>query len=121
MKVSPLTLIILLCCLVISVNAIRSITESYNVGIVYDAKKIQLQSQYLNLIQKKNELDYINTPFFAEKQLRESLNYYKPGERLIVFTDKPESLIISPEINTKKDIARIWLDVLLNGIQSPRL
>lgn len=121
MKVSPLSLIILLCCLVISVNAIRSITESYNVGIVYDAKKIQLQSQYLNLIQKKNELDYINTPFFAEKQLRESLNYYKPGERLIVFTEKPQSLIVTQETDTQKDVARIWLEILINGIQSPRL
>ena len=42
---------------------------------------------FVELVKKKNELDYINSPFFIEKQLRESLNYYRSGEKLLVFTE----------------------------------
>lgn len=98
----------------------RSITESYNVGLIYDSKKIQLQQQYLTLIQKKNELDYINTPFFTEKQLRESLNYYKAGEKLVIFTEELTPIISEETSHAKKDPTQEWLKVLLYGIEKPK-
>lgn len=121
MKVNIVSLVVIFCCLVISVNALRSISESYGVGLIYDKRKVQLQQQYIELIKKKNELDYINTPFFAEKQLRESLNYYKAGEKLVVFTQKPAPLVSTEEVIESPDVKKIWLDVLFYGVSSPRL
>lgn len=121
MKINPVSLIIIFCCIVISVNALRSIVESYNVGNIYDNRKSQIQQQYIELIKKKNELDYINTPFFAEKQLRESLNYYKRGERLVVFTEKLDMLVNLEKKEEKPDVKQIWWDMLINGIKTPKI
>lgn len=121
MRVNVVAIIIIFSCVVISVNALRSIVDSYNVGTIYDNRKIQIQQQYIELIKKKNELDYINTPFFAEKQLRESLNYYKRGERLVVFTQKLDMIVNLEKKEEKQDIKQIWWDTLINGIKTPKI
>lgn len=121
MKINIFVILVIFACLVISVNALRSISESYNVGTVYDQRKKQVQTQYIELIKKKNELDYINTPFFAEKQLRESLNYYKKGEKLVVFTEKPESPFNNQKTDIQNDPFQVWIDLIVNGLHAPKL
>lgn len=120
MKVNIVAVIIIFSCVVISVNALRSIADSYGVGNIYDSRKVQIQQQYIELIKKKNELDYINTPFFAEKQLRESLNYYKRGERLVVFTQKLDIIVNLEKKEEKPDIKQIWWETLVYGIKTPK-
>ncbi|MCC7303981.1 hypothetical protein IT418_01015 [bacterium] len=112
------TIILVLACTILSINALRSITKSYSVGSIYQERKKQTEQQYLEVIKKKNELDYINSPFFIEKQLRESLNYYKKGEKLLVFTGQPNKEM--KETNTKAtDPVTQWLTLLSIGISNP--
>lgn len=121
MRQNILQFIILFACFVISLNALRNIFDSYNVGSVYDIRKNQVQQQYAQVIKKKNELDYINTAFFAEKQLRESLNYYRTGERLVVFTHKLEPLVSTDVTTETKSPYDAWINLLTNGISAPKL
>lgn len=117
---STSSLIIIFASIILSVNAIRTISESYNVGSVYIERKKQTQRQYLEVIKKKNELDYINSPFFVEKQLRESLNYYRYGEKLLVFT---RPIITDSEIAKNQEVNesswKTWVEFLKEGITSP--
>lgn len=109
-------------CTILSVNAARSISESYTIGTVYVQRKIDTQKQYLELIKKKNELDYISSPFFIEKQLRESLKYYRQGEKLLVFTKPLEiatnSQLVAVERPTLPPYEQ-WRIFLLTGILAP--
>lgn len=101
-------------------NAIKSIMNSYTIGSIYVQRKAQTEKQYLELVKKKNELDYINSPFFIEKQLRESLNYYQQGEKLLVFT-KPlvtPTPITYSETDEESAFSQ-WSDLLVNGVRSP--
>lgn len=108
-------------CTILSINAARSITESYTVGSVYVQRKAETQRQYLELIKKKNELDYISSPFFIEKQLRESLKYYRQGEKLLVFT-KPleiaENETFARETESLSPTEQ-WKAFLLSGVLAP--
>lgn len=113
-----LTILFLLACIIISGNALRSIIESYGVGSIYQERKRQTEKQYLEVIKKKNELDYINSPFFVEKQLRESLNYYRKGEKLLVFTEQPVETVQSVKKQAIEPFTA-WLELLRNGITNP--
>lgn len=113
-----LSLLFIAACMILSANAFKSILESYSVGSIYQERKKQTEKQYLEVIKKKNELDYINSPFFIEKQLRESLNYYRKGEKLLIFTQPPNGT------ETKEDVVlqnpfTLWLDLLKDGIRDP--
>lgn len=119
MNKSVLSILFLAACAILSVNAARSIVESYNVGSVYQERKKQTEAQYLEVIKKKNELDYINSPFFIEKQLRESLNYFKKGEKLLVFTQNPEESLETDSVQTQESAFIAWLHFLQNGILDP--
>lgn len=119
MNKTLMTLIFIAACLILSVNAVKSILESYSVGSIYEERKAQTEKQYLEVIKKKNELDYINSPFFVEKQLRESLNYYRKGEKLLVFTQQPTGTSSSTSDNTQTDPFQLWLDLLRVGIRDP--
>lgn len=121
MKPTALSVIIIFACLILSINSIRSITESYNVGSIYDSRKQQLKRQYVEVVAKKNELDYVNTAFFAEKQIRESLNMYKKGEKLVVFTSDPIPETSSETLGTKINPWDEWREVLIKGIVYPKL
>lgn len=116
------TIIIVLCCSILSLNALRSITESYKVGSVFVQRKKDTEQQYLEVIKKKNELDYINSPFFVEKQLRESMNFYRNGEKLLVFT-RPV-LLKNQEIQkatvVKNSYFQEWIDLIKYGVVSPK-
>lgn len=114
---SPVSLLILLACVVLSINAIRSIGESYSVNTVYQERKRQTERQYLDVIKKKNELDYINSPFFVEKQLRESLNYYRKGENLLVFTQSPLGQNNTEPAQIQSPTEQ-WVELLRNGIRN---
>jgi len=112
---------LLIACVIISINALRSITNSYSTAAVYTQRKGQTELQYLELVKKKNELDYINSPFFIEKQLRESLNYYRNGEKLLVFTENngmTQTPIKSAE-NAPVAALTQWIELLKNGIIDP--
>lgn len=119
MNKPALSFIFLAACAILSVNAARSIIESYSVGSVYQERKKQTEAQYLEVIKKKNELDYINSPFFIEKQLRESLNYFKKGEKLLVFTQDPESNSGGTAQVTDTNPFIVWAQFLQNGILDP--
>ena len=114
-----LTIIFFGACIILSANAVRSILESYSVGSVYQQRKVQTEKQYMEVIKKKNELDYINSPFFVEKQLRESLNYYRKGEKLLVFTQSPTGATNGSTQVTAKDPLAEWVALLEFGIQEP--
>jgi hypothetical protein len=101
--------------MILSINAVRSIGESYSVNTVYQERKRQTERQYLDVIKKKNELDYINSPFFVEKQLRESLNYYRKGENLLIFTQSPLGVEESNASETKSPTTQ-WIELLLGGV-----
>ncbi len=108
-------------CTILSVNATRSIINSYSVGAVYLQRKQNTERQYLELIKKKNELDYISSPFFIEKQLRESLNYYRKGEKLLVFTRPLNQTAASTAQTTEATVNPLqqWISFLSTGIVSP--
>jgi hypothetical protein len=115
------TTILLVTCVIISINALRSITNSYSTATVYTQRKQQTEIQYIELVKKKNELDYINSPFFIEKQLRESLNYYRSGEKLLVFTENSGASItpVKPTENAQESPLKQWQDLLIDGIIDP--
>lgn len=110
------SILILLACVILSINALRSISESYSVSSIYAERKKQTERQYLDVIKKKNELDYINSPFFVEKQLRESLNYYRKGENLLVFTQSPLGQTETKPVPAKSPTEQ-WVELLRNGIR----
>lgn len=118
MNRSITSILILLACVILSINAIRSISESYGVSSIYEERKRQTERQYLEVIKKKNELDYINSPFFVEKQLRESLNYYRSGEKLLVFTQSPLAQTETVVAATKTPLDQ-WGELLRFGIRDP--
>jgi hypothetical protein len=116
---SAVQILFFIVCGILSINAIRSINNSYSVASVYVERKLQTERQYVELVKKKNELDYINSAFFVEKQLRESLNYYRRGEKLLVFTSP-----VSTGDNTiaqREDVRPLllWKEVLFDGIKDP--
>lgn len=113
------TLLFIVACVILSVNALKSISESYSVSSIYLERKKQTEKQYLVVIQKKNELDYINSPFFVEKQLRESLNYYRKGEKLLVFTQPPTGLTDNNVDKKKESPFLQWLNFFRTGIRDP--
>jgi len=112
-------IILIAACVILSVNALKSISESYSVSSVYQLRKKQTEKQYLEVIKKKNELDYINSPFFVEKQLRESLNYYRKGEKLLVFTQPPAEVSTNKTAETTATPLQQWLDFFRDGIRNP--
>jgi|GEM_PF-2044622 len=106
--------IVLFVNIVIILNSIRSIRTALGITTVYSRRKAEVQKQYLELIKKKNEINYVTSPFFVEKQLRESLHYYKKGETLVVFTGD-----VIPKETDQEDIESpflIWWRVLRDGI-----
>jgi hypothetical protein len=108
-----------LTCLIIAVNAVRSITNSYSVASVFTERKLQTERQYLELVKKKNELDYINSPFFVEKQLRESLNYYRRGEKLLVFTKQIQDSGTGETTTIAINPYSEWAEFLKGGVKNP--
>lgn len=113
-----LSLFILLACVILITNASRSIIDTYQVGSTYQERKRQTERQYLEVIKKKNELDYINSPFFVEKQLRESLNFYRKGEKLLVFTEQPATTFQNDTDKTTDPYTE-WKNLFLYGIADP--
>jgi len=112
-------IILITACVILSVNALKSISESYSVSSIYQQRKEQTEKQYLEVIKKKNELDYINSPFFVEKQLRESLNYYRKGEKLLVFNQSPTESTAIKTTDAKATPLQQWLDFFRDGIRDP--
>ena len=91
-------------------NSLKSIKASITMISIYDKRKYQLQKQYIQIIKKMNELDYVTSPFYVEQQLRNSLNYYKPGEKVVIFT-KPVEELPTPTPSKKPEPIELWKKV----------
>ncbi len=103
--------LILLASTILSFNAIKSIVISWRMITMYPVRQQQIQKQYLQIIKKKNELEFVTSPFYIEQQLRNSLNYYKPDEKAVIFTS-PIQQPTNQKPTPSKTPAQMWKEVL---------
>lgn len=109
-----LYIISLFFCLFIIFNLCQSLYSLWQKqDLLVSAKKELYQEQKKNN-KLKTQLDEVETPEFVEKEARNKLLYVKPGEKIVVFSDK---LIVNeketptptpPEPNWKQ-----WLNLFI--------
>ncbi len=108
------TLLLLIVSSILIYNSYKSIKASLYMISLYRPRFKQLQKQYVQIIKKQNELDYVTSPFYLEQQLRNSLNYYKPGEKLVIFTQQLPNTTPTPTPSPPPPY-KMWLKLLTVG------
>ncbi len=106
------TILILTASTILSINAIKSIKAGINMIKIYSTRRVQVEQLYLKLIEKQLELKYVTSDLYAEEQLRNSLNYYKRGEKVIIFTE-PIPEIKNTTTQKTKAPRDLWAKIIL--------
>jgi len=106
------TILILTASTILSINAIKSIKAGINMIKIYSTRRVQVEQLYLKLIEKQLELKYVTSDLYAEEQLRNSLNYYKKGEKVIIFTE-PIPEIKNTTTQKTKAPRDLWAKIIL--------
>ncbi len=112
LKKLALTILIILSATILSIKAIKNIRNALNLVNIYKNQERALRKQYIQLIKKQLELEYVSSPLYKEEQLRNSLNYYKKGEKVIIFT-KPLQELPPPQITGAQQTTNLWEKILL--------
>lgn len=104
--------LVILSATILSIKAIKNIKNALNLVNIYKNQEQALRKQYIQLIKKQLELEYVSSPLYKEEQLRNSLNYYEKGEKVIIFTKPLPELPLPKTTNTQKP-ANLWRKIIL--------
>lgn len=100
--------ILLLCAVLMAIGFARAYVKDYE-----RIKEIQaLQDEAARLASEKLSLtqllSYVETDAFVEEEARTKLQYKKPGEQVIVFSDSTQRAATSTHLVSENNFVRWW-------------
>jgi len=79
--------------------------NTFKLKRLHDARLVDTVQRYAILVEKKNELDTVTSEAYADTLLRENLQLYKKGEKLVILEGTPD---IQVNLDTKETRVKPW-------------